>query len=216
MKNTDKLIVFDFDSTLMNGETIDILAKAHNVHKQVEQITHKAMNGELDFYESLKNRVALLQGLSLQKALDIAHNLPLMPGAKQCIKAFKNANYKAVCFSGGFHIATDHFAKILGLDASFANILHHKDGILTGQVGGEMMFSDSKGQMLQRLQNLLHITPSETIVVGDGANDLSMFKYADTRIAFCAKEVLKKEATLIIDTQDLTQIPKALHIPISH
>ncbi len=106
--------------------------------------------------------------------------------------------------------------KILGLDASFANILHHKDGILTGQVGGEMMFSDSKGQMLQRLQNLLHITPSETIVVGDGANDLSMFKYADTRIAFCAKEVLKKEATLIIDTQDLTQIPKALHIPISH
>lgn len=215
MKSTkNRLVVFDFDSTLMDGETIDILAKAHNVHKQVEQITHRAMNGELDFYESLKSRVALLQGLSLQKALDIAHNLPLMPGAKQCLQAFKSANYKAVCFSGGFHIATDHFAKILGLDGSFANILHHKNGILTGEVGGEMMFSDSKGKMLQTLQHLLDIAPSETIVVGDGANDLSLFSYADTRVAFCAKEVLKKEANIIIETKDLTELPKRLNLSL--
>ncbi|MCH5313291.1 MAG: phosphoserine phosphatase SerB [Helicobacter sp.] len=209
-----KLVVFDFDSTLMNGETIDILAQAHNVSDEVKKITHKAMNGELDFYESLKKRVSLLQGLSYQKALDIAHSLPLHKGAKSCISALKAQGYKVVCFSGGFHIATDYFAEILGLDATFANILHHKDSILTGEVGGEMMFADSKGAMLVRLQNLLCLTPKDTIAVGDGANDRSMFAYADVRIAFCAKEVLKKEANIIIDIPDLREIPKALHIPL--
>ncbi|CAM2832913.1 phosphoserine phosphatase SerB [Helicobacter sp. MIT 03-1614] len=208
-----KLVVFDFDSTLMDGETIDILAKAHNVSDEVAKITHKAMNGELDFYEALKSRVALLKGLSLQKTKEIAHNLPLMNGALPCVKALKAQNYKVVCFSGGFHIATDYFVDILGLDASFANILHHKDSILTGEVGGEMMFSDSKGIMLQRLQNLLSLTRKDTIVIGDGANDLSMFAYADVRIAFCAKEILKKEANILIETQDLREIPKALNIP---
>lgn len=120
------LVVFDFDSTLMNGETIDILAHAHNVSDEVAQITHRAMNGELDFYESLKKRVSALKGLSYQKALDIAHSLPLNPGAKSCVASLKAQGHKVVCFSGGFHIATDYFAKILGLDATFANILHHK------------------------------------------------------------------------------------------
>ena len=154
-----KLVVFDFDSTLMNGETIDILAQAHNVSDEVSAITDRAMNGELDFYESLKARVAMLKGLSYQKALHIARNLPLNPGAKSCITSLKAQGYKVVCFSGGFHIATDYFADILGLDATFANILHYKDNVLTGEVGGEMMFSDSKGIMLQRLQHLLSITP---------------------------------------------------------
>lgn len=208
------LVVFDFDSTLMNGETIDILAHAHNVSDEVAQITHRAMNGELDFYESLKKRVSALKGLSYQKALDIAHSLPLNPGAKSCVASLKAQGHKVVCFSGGFHIATDYFAKILGLDATFANILHHKNNILTGEVGGEMMFADSKGEMLLRLQNLLHITRENTIVVGDGANDRSMFAHADVRIAFCAKEMLKKEANIIIDTQDLREVPKALQIPI--
>ncbi|MCX2716187.1 phosphoserine phosphatase SerB [Helicobacter sp. MIT 21-1697] len=209
-----KLVVFDFDSTLMDGETIDILAQAHNVSEKVSQITHRAMNGELDFYEALKNRVALLKGLSVQKATQIAHNLPLMNGALHCIQALKVQGFKVVCFSGGFHIATDYFTEILGLDASFANILHHKDSILTGEVGGEMMFSDSKGIMLQRLQNLLSLTRKDTIVIGDGANDRSMFAHADVRIAFCAKEILKKEANIIIETRDLREIPKALNIPL--
>lgn len=209
-----KLAVFDFDSTLMNGETIDILAKAHNQAQAVADITHKAMNGELDFYEALKARVALLKGLKLQVALDIAHNLPLNPGAKACVQSLKAQGYKVVCFSGGFHIATDYFADVLGLCANFANILHHKDSILTGEVGGEMMFSDSKGVMLKRLQNLLNISPKDTIAIGDGANDKSMFAYADTRIAFCAKDVLKKAANIIIDTRDLREILKALDIPI--
>ena len=92
---------------------------------------------------------------------------------------------------------------ILGYDAEFSNILHSKDGILTGQIGGEMMFSDSKGQMLKKLQSLLSVSAQNTITVGDGANDISMFKYADTRIAFCAKECLKKEATICLEQKDL-------------
>lgn len=209
-----KLVVFDFDSTLMNGETIDILAKSHNVSDEVAKITHKAMEGKLDFYESLKARVALLKGLSYQKALDIAHNLPLNDGAFSCIQSLKAQSYKIVCFSGGFHIATDYFAKILKLDGNFANVLHHKNSILTGEVGGEMMFSDSKGKMLQQLQNLLGITSKDTIAIGDGANDISMFAYADIRIAFCAKDILKNEANIIIDRQNLEEIPKALNIPL--
>ena len=96
----------------------------------------------------------------------------------------------------------------LGLDADFSNVLHEKDGVLTGQVGGDMMFGFSKGDMIQRLQNILGISKADTLVCGDGANDLSMFEHADTRIAFCAREVLKKEANIIIDTKDLTQILK--------
>ena len=114
---------------------------------------------------------------------------------------------RVVCFSGGFRNATSHAAGILGLDADFSNILHEDEGILTGKVGGEMMFSDSKGQMLERLQSLLRIKPEETLVVGDGANDLSMFEYAATRVAFCAKDILKKAATHIVDEKDLRHIP---------
>lgn len=207
-----KLVVFDFDSTLMDGETIDILANAYGVGEQVAAITHRAMSGELDFFESLKARVALLKGFSLESATIIAHSLPLMPNAAICVNALKNAGYKVVCFSGGFHLATDYVAKNLGLDANFANILHHKDGLLSGEVGGEMMFSDSKGIMLERLQNLLQITPQDTIAIGDGANDISMFAHANTRIAFCAKPVLRAAANVIIDKKDLLEVLKALKI----
>jgi phosphoserine phosphatase len=95
---------------------------------------------------------------------------------------------------------------VLGFDADFSNILHARDGRLTGLVGGDMMFDFSKGDMLVRLQRLLGISEADTVAVGDGANDRSMFAHASTRIAFCAKEILKKEANVVIDTKDLTQV----------
>ena len=201
-----KLCVFDFDSTLMDGETIDFFAEALGIGEQVSEITERAMAGELDFFESLQERVGLLKGLDFSKVEEISHSLPYMPGAVETIAELKRRGMTVVCFSGGFRTATSYAKDILGYDADFSNALHVKDGKLTGLVGGDMMFNFSKGDMLVRLQNILGVTEEETMVCGDGANDLSMFAHAGTRVAFCAREVLKKEANIIIDEKDLTKI----------
>ncbi len=201
-----KLAVFDFDSTLMDGETIDFLAEPLGLKDKVASITEMAMRGELDFFESLIMRVKLLEGLEEKKVNEICHNLPFMPGAEETVKALKKEGYKVLVFSGGFRNATSYAKEILGFDADFANVLHSKNGVLTGLVGGDMMFSHSKGDMLRRIQNVLGIDKKDTLVVGDGANDLSMFEYAGKKIAFCAKDVLKKEADYVIDEKDLTKV----------
>jgi phosphoserine phosphatase len=201
-----KLAVFDFDSTLMDGETIDFLAQKLNIEDRVLNITKRAMAGELDFFESLTTRVSLLKGLDYDIVKDVCSNLPLMNGAKETIGSLKSLGYKVVCFSGGFKEGTIPAAKKLGLDAEFANYLHHKDNKLTGLVGGEMMFGFSKGDMIEKLQTLLGVAKEDTLVVGDGANDVSMFKFAGKRVAFCANEILKKEANIIINEKDLTKI----------
>lgn len=205
---TNKLAVFDFDSTLMDGETLEFFAKELGIEEKVKTITDKAMRGELDFFESLTLRVSYLKGLSLDKVNGICKKLPIMNGAKEVVTGLQNNGYKVVCFSGGFRNATILFAQELGLDGEFANYLHSKDGVLTGLVGGEMMFNDSKGQMLTRLQTLLNVTKENTIAIGDGANDLSMFKYANKKVAFCAKPILKENANIIIDKKDLKEILK--------
>ncbi|MDN5097463.1 phosphoserine phosphatase SerB [Aliarcobacter butzleri] len=201
-----KLAVFDFDSTLMDGETIDFLAQELNLGAKVAKITEEAMSGRLDFFESLTTRVALLKGLEYKKVVEICENLPLMNGSYELIPELKKMGYKVVCFSGGFRVGTIPAKIKLGLDADFSNVLHEKNGVLTGLVGGDMMFGFSKGDMLQRLQSILGVSRENTLVCGDGANDLSMFEHADTRVAFCAKEILKKEANIIVDTKDLTKI----------
>lgn len=201
-----RLAVFDFDSTLMDGETIDFLAHELNLGEKVAKITEEAMSGRLDFFESLTTRVALLKGLEYKKVVDICENLPLMNGAFELVRELKKMGYKVVCFSGGFRVGTTPARIKLGLDADFSNVLHEKDGVLTGLVGGDMMFGFSKGDMCERLQSLLGVSKDDTLVCGDGANDLSMFAHANTRVAFCAKEILKKEANIIVDTKDLTKI----------
>ncbi len=201
-----KLCVFDFDSTLMDGETIDFLAKPLGLEEKIAEITERTMQGELDFFESLTTRVTLLRGLEEEKVNEICHNLPFMPGAKETIAELKKRGYTVVVFSGGFRNATSHARDILGFDADFSNTLHVREGVLSGLVGGEMMFDHSKGDMLQRVQALLGISEAETVAVGDGANDRSMFAHAAKRVAFCAKDILKKEANIVIDTKDLTQL----------
>ncbi len=207
-----KLAVFDFDSTLMDGETIDFLAAELGLESEVASITAQAMEGKLDFFKSLQARVALLEGLPLVRVNEICHSLPFMNGAKKTVAGLKKAGYRVVCFSGGFRNATSYASQVLGLDADFANILHDEEGILTGKVGGEMMFGYSKGEMLKRLQSLLGVSVEDTVAIGDGANDLSMFEYAGTRIAFCAKDVLKQQATNVIVNKDLTEILDILSI----
>ena len=201
-----KLCVFDFDSTLMDGETIDFLAKECGVEAQVSAITEKAMQGELDFFESLTTRVGFLKGLDARKAEALCANLPLMNGAKEAIAGLKAKGYTVVVFSGGFRIATTPAKAILGFDADFANVLHVRDGKLSGLVGGDMMFGFSKGDMMRRLQNLLHVSYEDTITIGDGANDISMFECAAKKVAFCAKPILKNAANIIIDTKDMREL----------
>ena len=206
-----KLAVFDFDSTLMDGETIDFFAEPLGLGSEVSAITEAAMSGELDFFTALVARAKLLKGLNAGVADAICQNLPIMPGAKETVDELKSRGYKVVCFSGGFRKATEPACKRLGIDADFANFLYtDADGNLTGEVGGEMMYSDAKGDMIVRLQNLLGITREDTLVVGDGANDLSMFAHADTRVAFCARDVLKNAATHIIQTKDLRGVIDAI------
>ena len=201
-----KLAVFDFDSTLMDGETIDFFAEELGIGEQVSSITEEAMSGRLDFFESLQQRVGLLKGLDFSVVEKISQNLPYMNGAKETIAALKEKGIKVVCFSGGFRTATGYAKDILGYDADFSNVLHEKDGKLTGLVGGDMMFSHSKGDMLVRLQKILGVKENETLVCGDGANDLSMFAHAGTRVAFCGRDVLKAEANIIIEEKDLRKI----------
>ena len=205
-----KLAVFDFDSTLMDGETIDFFAEELGLGEKVAAITEEAMSGRLDFFESLQQRVGLLKGLDFSLVEKISHNLPYMNGAVETIKTLKEKGMTVVCFSGGFRTATSYAKDILGYDADFSNALHVKDGKLTGLVGGDMMFNYSKGDMLTRLQNILGVSEEETLVCGDGANDLSMFAHAGTRVAFCAREILEKEANIIIKEKDLRLILKEI------
>lgn len=201
-----KLAVFDFDATIMDGETINFLAKEANVENEVSEITHLAMNGKIDFFESLIKRVSFLKGLSEKKVNDICQNLPLVYGAKELVSYLKNNNVTVVCLSGGFKNATEPICKKLGFDASFSNTLHVKDGFLTGLVGGEMMFSNSKGIMINKIQNLLSIDNTQTLVCGDGANDISMCKYASHKVAFCAKDALKKVCNYYVENKNLSEI----------
>ncbi len=194
----------------MDGETIDILARSYGVGDEVKNITKKAMAGELDFFESLTSRVSLLEGMSYFLAKDICENLPVMNGAKELIDNLKAKGIKVVVFSGGFDLGTNAMQKKLNFDASFANILHQKDGKLTGRVGGEMMFGFSKGKMLQKIQKIINVDISNTMCVGDGANDISMFEYSNLKIAFCANEILKQNATHCVDQKDLREILKLI------
>ncbi len=204
-----KLAVFDFDSTLMDGETIDFFAKPLGLMDEVAAITREAMAGRMDFFASLVARARLLKGLDARVAEEICANLPMMPGAPEAVSGLKEQGYKVVCFSGGFRQATRPMSQKLGIDADFANFLYvDEDGKLTGEVGGEMMYGQAKGDMLERLQKLMGISHKDTLVVGDGANDLSMFAHADTRVAFRAHPVLVDQATHVITDKDLSGVLK--------
>ncbi len=189
-----RLVAFDMDSTLIQVEVIDELAKAAGSGEEVMAITEAAMNGELDFKESLRQRVASLEGLPASAMEEIAEKLPLTDGAELLIRTLKTLGYKTAILSGGFSYFAEHLQKKLGIDFIHANVLEIVDGKLTGRVLGEIVDGERKASLLKEIAVEEGIKRRQTIAVGDGANDLPMLNKAGLGIAFRAKPKVKESA----------------------
>jgi phosphoserine phosphatase len=194
------------DSTLIDAEVIDELAKYAGVYDEVARVTTRAMNGELDFQSSLKERVSLLAGLEESALEEVASNLPLMEGAEHLISTLKMLGYKTAILSGGF----TYFGKVLqdklGIDYVFANELEIEEGKLTGKVSEPIVDAARKAELLKALAIKEDISLEQTIAVGDGANDLAMLGVAGLGIAYHAKPIVKKSAEHAISTLGLDSI----------
>jgi phosphoserine phosphatase len=195
-----KLVAMDMDSTLITIECIDEIADMQGLKPQVAAITEAAMRGELDFAESLRRRVALLEGLdasALQRVFE--ERLRLSPGAERMLQAVQAAGLKTLLVSGGFTYFTDRLKPMLGLDFTRANVLEIVDGKLTGKVLGEIVDAEAKRATVEQVCATLGISPSEAIVMGDGANDLKMMGVAGMSVAFRAKPVVREQATVALN-----------------
>ncbi len=195
-----KLVAMDMDSTLITIECIDEIADMQGLKPQVAAITEAAMRGELDFAASLKQRVALLEGLdasALQRVYD--ERLQLSPGAETMLAAVQKAGLKTLLVSGGFTFFTQRLKERLGLDYTHANELEIVDGKLTGKVLGGIVDAEEKQRTVERVCAEMGIAPSQAIVMGDGANDLKMMGIAGLSVAFRAKPVVRSQADVALN-----------------
>lgn len=211
-----RLVAFDMDSTLIDAEVIDELAKAAGVGVQVAAITERAMRGELDFIESFRARVALLKSLDEGVLKEIAAGLRLNEGAERLVSTLKKMGYKTAILSGGFNYFGEHLQKILGIDYVFANALEIRDGKVTGNVVGEVVDGQRKAALLREIAAKENISLEQVIAVGDGANDLPMLSIAGLGIAFRAKPIVKQSAKQAISTLGLDGILYLLGISDRH
>lgn len=200
------LVVLDMDSTSITIECIDEIAKLANVGEQVAEITELAMQGKLDFAQSLISRVSKLKGIELPLLDSIANNLPLMEGMAELVKQFKNNNWKVAIASGGFTYFADNLKELLSLDDAVSNTLTIADGKLTGEVEGQIVDAQVKADTVKALAKKYNIDMSQTIAIGDGANDLKMMEMASLGIAFHAKPLVQEQADLAINFGSLTTV----------
>lgn len=199
----NKLLVLDADSTLFNEEAIDLLAALAGVQNQVSSITEAAMRGELDFAESLTQRVGLLKD-SPANLIDAARNqLTLTEGAIELISAARQRNCEVAIVSGGFVEIIEPLLISLGIHKYRANQLEIQDGVLSGNLVGAIVDRSAKANILKEFARELNLDLIDTIAVGDGANDIEMIETAGIGIAFCAKSALTKVADVSINTRDL-------------
>ncbi|MCK8481410.1 phosphoserine phosphatase SerB [Flavihalobacter algicola] len=189
-----RLVCFDMDSTLIQTEVIDELAELAGVGDEVKAITESAMQGEIDFNESFEKRMKLLKGLKEEVLRDVAVNLPITKGAKRLIDTLKSYGFKTAILSGGFTYFGHYLQKELGMDYVYANQLEIKDGVLTGGYIGDIVDGNKKAEYLKEIAKMEGIDISQTIAVGDGANDLPMLNLAGLGIAFHAKPKVKHNA----------------------
>ena len=200
------LVVCDVDSTLINEEVIELLADVAGVRKEVAAITERAMRGELDFTESLRQRVATLAGLPDSVFHTVSERITPTPGVERLVEAVHDAGGRIIAVSGGFHEILDPLAERLGLDWWTANRLDVIDGVLTGKTAGAVIDADAKAAALRDYATREGIPLGSTIAVGDGANDLAMMHAAGISVAFCAKPIVEAQATVIVSERDLSRV----------
>ena len=200
------MIVFDMDSTLIDAETIDELAKAAGVGEEVAEITRRAMNGEMDYGEALRKRVLLLKGLSVKRAVEATMRIRYNPGAEELVCRVKSLGYITAMISGGFTLSADRVGEELGMDYVYSNELVVDRGVLTGEVRGPLLEHDSKMKVLMQIAKQEGVDYRRCIVIGDGANDIQLFKKAGYRIAFNSKPVLQKYADVVVEGNDLRKV----------
>ncbi|MGI8901080.1 MAG: phosphoserine phosphatase SerB [Nocardioides sp.] len=201
-----RLIVMDVDSTLVQGEVIEMLAGRAGCLDEVTRVTEAAMRGELDFEQSLRERVALLAGLDASVLDRVYDDIELAPGARTMVRTLKRLGYRFAIVSGGFRQVTDRIAEDLGIDYSAANELEVSDGRLTGRVLGPVLDRAGKAQALRRFAEEAGVAQSATIAIGDGANDLDMLAAAGLGIAFNAKPVVQEAADTTVNVPYLDAI----------
>lgn len=212
-RRNKRLIVFDMDSTLIQTEVIDELAELAGAGEEVKAVTHRAMNGEIDFDESLRLRVSKLKGLKQEKLQEVLERLPLTPGVEEFISTIKGLGYKVALISGGFTYFSDALKKRLSLDYSFANELEIVNGELTGKVKGTIVNANQKAILVKLIAQQENISLEQVVAIGDGANDLPMLATAGLGIAFHAKDIVRRQAQNHMSHGPMTSILYFLGIP---
>jgi phosphoserine phosphatase len=200
------LVVLDVDSTLIENEVIELLAEVAGTLPQVAAITLSAMNGELDFEQSLRSRVATLRGLPVSVFDEVAPRITVTTGVPEMVAAVQSAGGRVSVVSGGFHEVLDPVAERLGLDDWRANRLEVEEGVLTGGLTGPIIDAGAKASTLREWADDFGIPLSQTVAVGDGANDLEMMAITGLAVGFDAKAPVRDEAHVLIDVRDLSQL----------
>ncbi|SHN29463.1 phosphoserine phosphatase SerB [Cryptosporangium aurantiacum] len=212
-RRAKRLVVFDVDSTLITGEVIEMLAAHAGREAEVAAVTAAAMRGELDFADSLRQRVEALAGLDAVVLEKVRNEVRLTPGARTLVRTLKRMGYRCGIVSGGFTQVTDHLVDLLGLDFAAANTLEVVDGVLTGRVIGEIVDRPGKATALRRFAEAAGVPMAQTVAVGDGANDIDMITAAGLGIAFNAKPALREVADTALNQPYLDAVLFFLGVP---
>lgn len=212
-KKPRRVVVFDCDSTIIQEEVIDELARVAGVEKRVKKVTEKAMNGEIDFNQAITRRVGLLKGLTVAQLEKLTRTIHLTPGAEELISALRFMGYKVGVISGGFSFFTDYLKKRLNLDYVFANELEIENGVTTGRIKGRILGAESKADIIKQIADRENISVDQIVAVGDGANDRFMLQKAGLAIAFNPKEILKEFSDGIITSDNISGLLHFLGAP---
>ena len=205
-RNNKRLVAFDMDSTLIQNEVINDLAKRRGKQEEMQDITEKTMRGEINFEQSLRQRTAMLKGLPQKDMQEVSEQLELTPGCSELIRVLKHLGYKTALISGGFSFFTEKLKDSLGLDYHFANTLEMVEEKISGRLIGPLVNSEQKAELLKNIARRENISLRQTVAIGDGANDIPMLNTAGLGIAYHAKEIVRYSAPHIVNHGPLTSI----------